>query len=89
MKQTEENMNTEYTVHFQKGTRVGARSLHMVHVEAGDVDTAIRRARGELASACADWSKYRLTRVDHFEDLPPRHRPMNPTRWRLPCRTSR
>ena len=40
---TKEPAMTDFTVHFQKGSRVGARSLHMVHVEAETVKDAIRR----------------------------------------------
>jgi len=56
----------EYTVHFQKGTRVGARSLRMVHVLAVSDSQAISKAKVEFP----DFRKqgYRLTRVDHFED---------------------
>ena len=52
---------TEYTVHFQKGNRVGARSLHMVHVEADSTEAAVRLAKGQCEPG------YRLVRVDHFE----------------------
>lgn len=54
---------TEYTVHFQKGTRVGARSLRMVTVEADTVKAATAKAKAEF-----NQPGYRLTRVDHFED---------------------
>jgi hypothetical protein len=53
---------TEYTIHFQKGTRVGARSLRMITVTAANVPEAIALARNEFADA-----SYRLTRVDHFD----------------------
>jgi hypothetical protein len=53
----------EYTVHFQKGSRVGARSLHMVPVFAINELVAIETARREFKE-----HGYRLTRVDHFDD---------------------
>lgn len=52
----------EYTVHFEKGFRVGTRSLHMVHVEATDAKAAVRKAKAEFTER-----DYRLTRVDHFD----------------------
>lgn len=55
----------EYTVHFQKGTRVGARSLRMVHVTADSPKAAIRLAKGEFNGDAA--RGYRVTRVDHFD----------------------
>ena len=55
----------EYTVHFQKGKRVGARSLRMVHVEANDANEAVAKAKREFPDHRAQG--YRLTRVDHFE----------------------
>jgi len=57
---------TEFTVHFQKGTRVGARSLRMVHVEAADRDSAIRLARAEFNGEPA--RGYKLTRVDYIDE---------------------
>ena len=57
---------TEFTVHFEKG-RFGARSLHMVRVEAETVKDAVRKARAEHAT-WGDVHGYRMTRVDHFED---------------------
>ena len=56
---------TEYTVHFQKGRVVGARSLRMEHVEANGPHVAMVRAK----KAFPDWRRqgYRITRVDHFE----------------------
>ncbi len=53
---------TEYTVHFQKGTRVGARSLRMITVEATDYKAAIAAAKAEFNDPA-----YKLTRVDHFD----------------------
>ena len=53
----------EYTVHFQKGTRVGARSLRMVTVEADNARAATAKAKAEFKEP-----GYRLTRVDHFEN---------------------
>jgi hypothetical protein len=57
----------EFTVHFQKGHRVGTRSLHMVRVEAGSVAEAIRKAKVEHA-AWGDSAGHRLSRVDHFDE---------------------
>lgn len=56
----------EYTVHFQKGTRVGARSLRMVQVETDSVKQAAINAKKEFA----DWRErgYRLTRIDHIDN---------------------
>ena len=56
---------TEYTVHFQKGSRVGARSLRMVHVEADHVATAVVRAKQQFSDYSAQG--YKIVRVDHFE----------------------
>jgi hypothetical protein len=57
---------TEYTVHFQKGSRVGARSLRMEHVVAVDVEAAIRAGKALFPDHRSQG--YRLTRVDHFDD---------------------
>lgn len=54
----------EYTVHYMKGTRVGARSLRMIHVTADSADAAIAAAKPEAATLGPG---YRLTRVDHFD----------------------
>jgi glutamate/tyrosine decarboxylase-like PLP-dependent enzyme len=59
---------TEFTVHFQKGTRVGARSLVMERFEADTPQMAMR-----LAKAWSEFKRlrnegYRLTRVDHFDE---------------------
>ena len=56
---------TEFTVHFQKGTRVGARALRMVHVEADTAAQAIKLAKTEFNGA--DAKGYRVTRVDYFD----------------------
>jgi hypothetical protein len=56
-------MTTEYTVHFQKGTRVGARSLRMIYVEASDAKTAVALAKREFSTP-----GYRIVRVDYFDD---------------------
>lgn len=53
----------EYTVHFQKGFRAGARSLHMVNVTAKTALDAIKAAKREFQSP-----GYKVVRVDHFED---------------------
>jgi hypothetical protein len=53
----------EYTVHFQKGFRVGARSLRMVHVQAGNPKEAVKKAKIEWQPEPG----YKLTRIDHFE----------------------
>lgn len=58
---------TEYTVHFQKGWRVGTRSLHMVHVEADSVKAAIAKAKAEFKER-GTGPGYVMKRVDHFED---------------------
>lgn len=55
----------EYTVHFQKGTRIGARSLRMVQVIASNIKEAAVKAKAEFPG----WRQgYRLTRVDHFDE---------------------
>ena len=54
----------EYTVHFQRGTCVGARSLRMVTVQADDVKSAVTAAKREWQPEPG----YRLIRVDHFEN---------------------
>lgn len=56
----------EYTVHFQKGTRVGARSLRMEQVTASRISEAAKKAK----SAFPQWRErgYRLTRVDHLDE---------------------
>ena len=55
-------MNVVYTVHFQKGTRIGARSMQMVHVPARDFHEAIGIARESVRDR-----RYLLNRVDHFD----------------------
>jgi hypothetical protein len=59
---------TEYTVHFQKGWRVGARSLLMERCEAATPEAAIRYAKKTLFPTHKT-EGYRVTRVDHFEGL--------------------
>lgn len=54
---------TEFTVHFQKGWRIGARSLRMVPVLASTAIEAVRIARIQFAEP-----GYKITRVDHFEN---------------------
>lgn len=56
----------EYTVHFQKGSRVGARSLRMVHVDATDARSAVALAKREFNGDAA--RGYRLTRVDYWDE---------------------
>ena len=55
----------EYTVHFQKGSRVGTRRLRMEHVEALNAREAIIKAKALFPT----WREegFRLTRVDHLE----------------------
>jgi len=54
---------TLFTVHFEKGWRVGTRSLHMEHVEAPSVKAAVK-----LAKAAFKEAGFRLTKVDHFDE---------------------
>lgn len=56
----------DFTVHFQRGSRVGARSLRMEQVDAIDTKQAIAKAR--LAFPEFKAQGYRLTRVDHFDE---------------------
>ena len=63
----------EFTVHFQKGTRVGARSLRMVHVEAATAPEAVKLAKLEFNGEAA--RGYRLTRVDYFDESTQRYQP--------------
>jgi hypothetical protein len=58
--------HTEYTVHFQKGTRVGTRSLQMERVIAVDPSAAIAAAK--LLFHDHRQKGYRVTRVDHFDE---------------------
>ncbi len=55
-------MTIEYTVHFQRGSRIGTRSLRMVPVEATDPKEAIRKAKAQFHEP-----GYRVVRVDHME----------------------
>ena len=57
---------TEYTVHFQKGSRVGARSLRMEHVEALNSSQALELAKLNFHDFRSQG--YRIVRVDHFDD---------------------
>lgn len=64
----------EYTVHFQKGTRVGARSLRMERVlvesdATGRPTKTIRQIEDAAKALFPEWRErgYRITRVDHFE----------------------
>lgn len=54
----------EYTVHFQKGSRVGTRSLRMVHVMADNGPHAVTLARAEFPDYREQ--KYRIIRVEYF-----------------------
>jgi hypothetical protein len=65
LEEKERNM-TEFTVHFQKGFRVGARSLRMVTVEAADAKAAMKAAKAQFHGEQA--RGYRLTRVDHYDE---------------------
>jgi hypothetical protein len=56
----------EYTVHLQRGTKVGARSLRMQHVEAVTPSQAIAKAWALNPTLRA--GGYRVIRVDHFDD---------------------
>lgn len=55
----------EYTVHFQKGIRIGTRSLRMEHVEAANAQAAIALAKQNFPNYRREG--YRIIRVDHFE----------------------
>jgi hypothetical protein len=55
----------EYTVHFQKGTSVGARSLRMVQVTADSIKQAAIDAKKQFPGRSEG---YRITRIDHFDD---------------------
>ncbi len=57
---------TEYTVHFQRGFRVGARSLRMERVEAKDDREAVKIAK-KTAFPDHKQQGYGVTRVDHFD----------------------
>ena len=57
---------TEFTVHFQKGSRVGARQLRMVTVEAANTKAAIKAATTEFKGEQA--RGYRVIRVDHYDE---------------------
>jgi hypothetical protein len=58
-------MVTRYTVHFQKGTRAGARTLRLVHVDAASVGEAIKKAKVEFK----DRAGFKVTRVDRFDGV--------------------
>ena len=64
--ETLENKETEYAVHFQRGSRVGARSLRMVRVKsftARGATQLAKRMHGDLIH-----NGYRVIRVDHFDE---------------------
>ena len=52
----------EYTVHFRKGTRVGARRYRFEHVVAGNAADAEYEAKLLFRDR-----SFRVCRVDHFE----------------------
>lgn len=54
---------TEYTVHFQKGTRVGTRRVRMVAVTADTVARAIKLAKVDFNEG-----GFRVVRVDHYDE---------------------
>jgi hypothetical protein len=60
----EESEMTEFTVHFEKGRVVGARHLHMEHVEAANAKDAVKLAK----KAWKVEPGFRLTRVDHWDE---------------------
>ncbi len=64
----------EYTIHFQKGTRVGARSLRMEHVEATSAKEAIAKGKALFPTFKADG--YKLTRVDVWDEESGRYMPV-------------
>jgi hypothetical protein len=55
-----------FTVHFQKGDRIGARQLRMVHVEAANPAHAIKAAKAEFKGEQAHG--FKMIRVDHFDE---------------------
>ncbi|MGH6792164.1 MAG: hypothetical protein ACRECF_05435 [Methyloceanibacter sp.] len=57
---------TEYTVHFQRGFRVGTRSLRMERVEAETPEQAIKVAK-KTAFPDHREQRYGVVRVDHFD----------------------
>ena len=57
---------TEFTVHFQKGSIVGARQLRLVTVEAADTKAAMKLAKAEFNGEQA--RGFKLTRVDHYDE---------------------
>jgi hypothetical protein len=59
---------TEYTVHFQRGTRVGARSLRLFQIEARNYEEAMLMARRDLTAQDPTTRQYRIVRTDHFDD---------------------
>ena len=61
---TEEGSMFDFTVHWEKGHRVGARALHMEHVVAATAKEAIKLAK----KAWKVEPGFRLTKVDHFDE---------------------
>jgi len=55
----------EYTVHFQRGTRIGARLLRMVTVSAISPSQAMELAKVSFPTSRSQG--YRIIRVDHFD----------------------
>jgi hypothetical protein len=62
-----ETWMTEYTLHFQKGSRIGARSLRMIHINCATPEQAIKIANGK-AKSCDLLKGYKLVRVDHYDE---------------------
>lgn len=58
---------TEYTVHFQRGFKVGARSLRIERCEADSPEAAIRYAKKHLFPTHRE-ERYGVIRVDHFDE---------------------
>lgn len=57
--------DTQYTVHFQRGWRVGARQTRMVNVFAqGTLDAKVY---ARIAFPDAYEQGYRIVRIDHFD----------------------
>ena len=55
-----------YTVHFQRGSQVGARSLRFVRVEADNEKEAVAKAR--RTNVELRQQGYRIVRVDTLDN---------------------